>query len=1357
MSIFGDLTSPEGDLPIAGQTRSGSIFGNLVEEPENDTGPFGSLLAGTARGALEPLGIFPPINEINERLKSYAGNSTASKIGYGLGFFGGMLIPGSLAWKVGSRVAKVAGYGEDVVKAAKLIQADNAAELMRRATLIRGAVGGALWGAGRNADDPQEYVQHIMTDAVLGGVGDVAQRSIGAALAARWGKKIGKNVENAVDHQLADDMIEGYDPTMREAVRPEYAGGAIVTPAPKEMSEDAAYAYGQAMQVIHDLTQPPVRTVVPPTSGIFPKPFGMNYEADSFAARRLNLTMGLESLPWADMRPGTLHIVPAPHGDASDLVNIINSTDALWGKRMKWGEHQSVLVGLRKKVTPSTDNITQVNEKVTKLEADYEKVNRIRIGQALDPTTPMDSLNNLTLERDAILRELNVAKSQQLQAQKRFEDFSEQLVKQYDEFGLVRGQNVQYRKADWIVLRPAKGGAMLTQAGRVKRAVYAKYDEILPLSVVDDLSQPESITNLAETAAAFVSEHGLWPGAEPTRSVGGLPIGFEEAFNTFTKSRNIVGKDRIKLQSYMADMQRKAIIAEAPEMEHVFNSLSKQAEAIRKKPPVEGDLISMVQDRGLTVVKTIGPKHQRLYSFIDENGKKVGDKLTKRNALQVVRAYGVPARNMTPELPIADGVFPPTGGATGVAHTAGEFPGPSDKNRFNISASTTVTRSIYPRIKYFQDVQNQLIKQGNTTFAPFDIADKISHSNIRFRNELDAWTHGGKMSDGVEVKGWAKIFKRGAIRGSKREDVSDLIETPLAQWDALAKERGLNVREVQVARDTRDQLRKIWDRLVKDENIDIDADDFIENYLPHYLTKTDSEALKALRLSFRYNPNQLNEVAAKFASEMTRRGIIKKWERDPLTLVMSYTRAALYKSHMKNVINEAVQKVNLFPEGTGPGSAEYTLKRSLMDYISLQAYGTPEVLPDLEFAAREVFKTLGMKVPDVDATKLVNTFISMNYGAFMGFRPSLVLRNLSQTLMTTYPVLGGKYTAYGIRMAMRTDRADLMREAFEQGALIGAHKPLPAEDAILGAEELAHTGILGKTLKGMHWLNDKSLWAFQKADDLNRFIAYEGQKKKMMDAFVKHNGNFTDEFMRDSGLNYYGVSIKKQFKEMGFTDGELAGKWLGVHASRDTQWVYQLGAGPSMFSTGLGRIGGQYGTWGTWWAAYLTQGGKNLEGAARTTFIARNIASHLALVTAGSMAGFNAARWTGLSSLSWMGGPMVDWFYDLRNVWMGVLPSGEVTADRRKSLSGIGLEDDGSGPSMLPSVLGGRIGMRDPVKLATSFFGVFTPGALMLKDGRKMLGSAADGNWAEFTSKAIGMPVETAGYEWPWFSGGGDW
>jgi hypothetical protein len=393
---------------------------------------------------------------------------------------------------------------------------------------------------------------------------------------------------------------------------------------------------------------------------------------------------------------------------------------------------------------------------------------------------------------------------------------------------------------------------------------------------------------------------------------------------------------------------------------------------------------------------------------------------------------------------------------------------------------------------------------------------------------------------------------------------------------------------------------------------------------------------------------------------------------------------------------------------------------------------------------------------------------------------------LSQTLITTYPLLGGKYTRHGLKMASFGGLDEGFKhpgrqELIEMGVIIDRQAAVPFQDLVHlrasskvaeGATKTLHAagkaGRLGAKLTemGLKWSG------FQGADEWNRAVAYFGQKQKTIDFWnLFKEGKITKEqFETRAGLNYFGDSTKAEFFSKAETIGAReAAKWMGLQASNNTNWLYQLGAGPSLFSHGAGRLFGQYGTWPAWYLSFLIDGAARTSGADRAVFVARTMAAHSALVGGGAAVGLNLSRWTGLSSLSWMGGPFVDWFVDFREIWTGVQASGDSSAQRDIALSKYGLEDTGgSGPAMLPSALGGRIGLEDPRKLAASVFGVFLPGYLGIKD---IFFDARDainrGEPTEAIAEALNIPtqderglkaaVDAILPSWMWDSPGHEW
>jgi hypothetical protein len=160
---------------------------------------------------------------------------------------------------------------------------------------------------------------------------------------------------------------------------------------------------------------------------------------------------------------------------------------------------------------------------------------------------------------------------------------------------------------------------------------------------------------------------------------------------------------------------------------------------------------------------------------------------------------------------------------------------------------------------------------------------------------------------------------------------------------------------------------------------------------------------------------------------------------------------------------------------------------------------------------------------------------------------------------------------------------------------------------------------------------------------------------------------------------------------------------------------------------------------------------KNLKGVERASFLAYTVAVNKGVIMAGGAAGYNLSRWTGISSLTWMGGPAVDWFSDFRAIATGLTATGESTGSRSIALSKIGVRDiGGNGAPFLPAFAGGRLQFHeDPekrMKFLTYFLSMVTPGYLMYQDVKD---ATKQDNPIDIMGRLMSIPLNPPGYSYP--------
>ena len=1258
--ILPTLNRPQGENNRWDRYRDDVLFGNqqVPDDLEVATGPGAGFIAGILRGLTEPLTIIPAVNRVAENLKPFYGDNWTSKVPYGIGFIAGTLLPGALAFRVGGAAARGLGL------VTKLKTADKVADLSRAGKLTRGAVTGALYGAGIHADNVQEYATRVVTLGAMGSAGEIVIPKALAAISARFGKNVNPSILQLVEEEAAEVAARTVSTGTRKGVALHARAMQLVDDMDDLFYTSDQRQYYQALKN---------RGIEGPEGALAP-----------ISGRRLAMDLAVQELDLTNMVPGQYRIVPTPHQDANIFRQILQRTDELSFETIKRADTgESVVIGLT-------------------------------------------------------------------------EGFDRKVAKELQEFGFLRGQEAIYKGAKWIVVRPTKkgDGVWLAKMGRNKKPLAAKTKDVALLPIAHDISTP-SLARIQPLVAEFIDQNTLWPGE----------LGFNDAVNAFANQRAMNTSERLAFRRDLIKKQRSALGKEDPAFGKVLDNLDEAAEQVNKVPHPDGPLEELAAARGVVVRQHWedgGWKH--IASGGD--GQPLSPLLNSEEEMMTwLRNYQIEPPDLAPRgMNLAEEVVPGSGTPSMPAHTA------IDHSNAHLNPALTLTSSLLPRAKFLQFAEDTLRKLGIDDVKPFtEVFLPLATNRKRYLNEMTIWLKGGTLDDGTSVRGLIQIYnpKKPTIRATHKEAIVDLLESPRNQWGAIARDRGLNEQELKAASGMRDWFNRMFVRHVNDENITITADDFIENYWPHYRRLSDAEAPGSISTMFAkvFPGKKLNKPTTKFLSEMQRQGIMSKYDKDPFNVMLKYLRAGLYKTHMKETIDSTITAINKMPQTT---KDLQLIRRSLIDYVQLARYGAPEAFTSVNAAVDNTLRMLNLPVDLTTQERIVNTYLTLNYGAYLGFRPGLALRNLYQTILTGMPILGPKYLAHGIKTVF-SNRKEAFTSARKAGALLTDHVPVFGDDLLYAEYHAANLDASGKVgaLEKFRRLSAKvtnlGMRLYTSADTINRGVVFHGMRKRVLDAWNKYGSKGEIElFHRKSGMNFFGPSIKDEFmKQLRSGGAENAFDWIGARAAEDTQWIYQLGAGPSLFSHGVGRLFGQYGTWPSWYSAYLAQGVKNLDGVERAMFLASNVAVHKTIIMAGALAGWNMSRWTGISSLTWMGGPAVDWFSDFREIATGVTTSGETTAGRAIALSKVGVKDvGGDGAALLPSALGGRLQFKedpaDRLRFATYFLGSVTPGYIFFaRDLPQAVEQAGEGDLLGTIGRMMSIPLDSPGYEYPQVNLGG--
>lgn len=1293
---------PQAQLPIAGQTVTPAPSSDplndmrralgltvVEDEEEEDAGMFSSFLTGAASGFTEPLTMVPYIRDRIEFLEQYKGDDTRDKVAHGLGWLAGSLVPGGVAFKIGSAGAKALRLVSNAEKAGEAV-----VELTRAGKLVRGGIAGTAWSVGQEADDAEAWAMNVATNAALFGVGDVAVDA-GLRAAARWYKK------------------------------------GTGTPPPKELVEAARAAnttglddvqsslMGRALSVIDDIVEREAA--------------GSALDMESLGSRRLKMQLGVQQLGLEDVQGGSMKIIPSVGGDVRDITAVL-------------------------------DELGDFSYSVIK-----------RSGQR-EGTTITDVLVG------------------------RKGDFDPRIAREFAENdGWIQGMQVIWRGKKRVVMSDSKNPGILMGFSADNptskwHSIRRNEMHILPIMNAPGPAMPDP----NKWWGLFMQRRGAFPDE-----------GFEKAFRDFTDENAIFGVTRERLKLHFLRQQREALKEVDPQLSRVLETVGKaSAKSMRKEHP-EGSFLAMAAEKGFLVEylpREVGDGFDIVLRN-QKNGTSARYQ-SQEGAKDFLQSYMVDPGDMIQGMDAPIGV-----GAVSVGEGVGVVPAHSalELSNFRTPLTFTATSRILPRESFVRRSEDLLRQQGITKVTYTDPKGKaktfdlnlwsgsegiggfqhIREGQIRVRNEL----FGQYAPQGQQKRNWMGEIVR--MRGGKRDlktirpEVLDnwwnIFEKPVSEHAALATKAGLNARETKLLGEARSYMRDMFGRIlphIDAENV-VNGDQFVEQYLPFFRRMSSARWGKALNDTLTKKGKRLDNVIKDLMDDAYSQGVLGKHERDPFTVMARLTEYGLKKVHVErhyqatqSMLNNLKAAMHQMPQDTEAYRGLDLVQRSMHEYMNLMRGGKAEVHQALNVTVKNLFDQLDMKVSDVAFDRMINTMISLNYGAFMGFRLGQPLRNLSQTVFTVLPRVGAGNLAKGIESTFKNPRA-AMREATEAGVRVERGLALAMDDVITTKEIASMTGQTDKKFtrgamavgERLEDLSNFSLGGevtiggvkvpvglFNASDEWQRVVAFFSQKHKTIAAINnwKTKKWSVDKFNEEAGLTQFGESITAEFHRRMTANQDDAIKFVSTLLSDDTHFMYQLGAGPAWMAHGVGRMLGQYGTWPAWYAEHMRKGLSQGTKNDRIRFMGWTAAAHAAIVGVGYETGINLSRWTGLSSFGWAGGPFFDWAKDATSIWGGLQADGRPTAARQLALGQYGLTDVGpesglvgGAQNMIP---GGptQVRVKDPYKLFESTVGMFTPGMYMIRDAMKVAEQMQNGQSGEAMIQAFGLRrAETIGNTWP--------
>lgn len=355
-----------------------------------------------------------------------------------------------------------------------------------------------------------------------------------------------------------------------------------------------------------------------------------------------------------------------------------------------------------------------------------------------------------------------------------------------------------------------------------------------------------------------------------------------------------------------------------------------------------------------------------------------------------------------------------------------------------------------------------------------------------------------------------------------------------------------------------------------------------------------------------------------------------------------------------------------FPEAFNPNAPALhpAVNKILSEYLTI-VRGHPTASFE---TARRYFSTLldkvGIQADPRTLDEMISMYMSVQYGAAMGLRSALIARNFTQNLWNLYVRLGGKYGGESLRAALDIK---WYNEAIEAGALRIMDAGVPMGDVITehimesvprgegaigipvaaGLRALLRAGELGRRAA------QKTLIPYANSDEVNRVWAYAWQKMHTNSWLEKFEaGKISEATFNEKGLPFYSQVKRAEFmKRLKYFGREDALRFIGKEAADEANFIYGIGAQPSMMQGPFGRFFGMFGTYPLWAKEIILNKWAYGTLSQKSAMSLRYATVGTAIGMIGAYAGVNMWNWISpLSIFSWAGGPMVDQVIDAHQI-----------------------------------------------------------------------------------------------------------
>lgn len=425
--------------------------------------------------------------------------------------------------------------------------------------------------------------------------------------------------------------------------------------------------------------------------------------------------------------------------------------------------------------------------------------------------------------------------------------------------------------------------------------------------------------------------------------------------------------------------------------------------------------------------------------------------------------------------------------------------------------------------------------------------------------------------------------------------------------------------------------------------------------LEHFIRKYQgpgSRNLDTISAEGQYNRASTSEI--KFMGDSLRTGELDPRDQNLTNIAAEYLRAGMRKKYMEQPLIDAGRLVNAVGEDKVyvAGNLQPLLARHINYLRGIPDYGTRIVHETIQAAMTQINKGLkqankvlpeSMRLdPLENPAEAMRKWITYSYAGALMLRVMVPLRDSLQYFITTFPVLGAKYSMRGIsRMFEASSNPDeILGIPKQYGAMLEDRDMLKY---VSGEDKPDVTRLEKGVSAGMH--------VMQLSNNINRLASFWGHAERVQDTLKDLGTDLSldrETFASRAGLNYLTKTQRQNYLDQLITLTPDRQADYSYRAAKDlvdvSQWNYSRGSAPGFYKYGLGKLFGQYGTWPLNYLEYARNitglGGSSLTAGEKVQTLTRLALAHTAILTAGDAMGVDTASWVFTNPIAYGGGPM---------------------------------------------------------------------------------------------------------------------